>query len=175
MISLARTRLTLQQYETLRIWGPVQSLAKRSPEPQRIKISGHEYQIPPNTFMHPNFQVCHTNPDFWGADNMQWKPERWTRKDANGRESLMDAPDSTLFIGWSTGPRVCPGKKFSQVEYIAVLATILRSYRVKPAQSAGESFDQARKRLTGVLEDCYFMLTVKMKRPNDTGLVLEKR
>lgn len=174
-LSIFENGLTFPQYETLRLWGPVQALIKETLEPRTIKISGREYHVPPGTYMQCNFEACHTSPEFWGVDNMQWKPQRWVRKDKSGRELLAEAPESAAFLGWSFGPRVCPGKKFSQVEFIAVLATMLHSYRVKPAVKAGEGFDEAKGRLIGVLEDVYFTLAVKIKRPDDAALVLERR
>jgi len=125
--------------------------------------------------MQPNFQAVHTDPQYWGEDNLRWKPQRWVRRNLDGREALAAPPDGAEFIAWSYGPRVCPGKKFSQVEYIAVLATILRSYRIRPAVRGAETFDQAKHRLIGVIEDSVFALTVKLRRAEDAGLVLEKR
>jgi len=78
-------------------------------------------------------------------------------------------------MAWSYRPRVCPWKKFSQVEYVAVLATILRSHRIKPAIKGGETFHQVKHRLIRMIEDSVFALVVKLRRAEDTGLVLEER
>jgi cytochrome P450 len=121
-----------------------------------------------------NMSNMHTSPKFWGEDNMQWKPRRWIRKDESGADALVDVAEMT-FVGWSYGPRVCPGKKFSQVEYIAVLATILRGYRIAVALGPGETQDQANARLMGVVQDSFHALVVKMRHPEDAGIVLQKR
>lgn len=41
-------------------------------------------------------------------------------------------PPPIGFYPWSGGPRVCPGQKFAQVEFVAVLACVLRGAKVKP-------------------------------------------
>ena len=158
----------------MRIWGPVQTAIRKNPESRTIKIDGRYYMLPPNMILHVNFQAVHNSPAYWGADSTQWNPQRWIRN-VDGRETLAGAHEGLELIAWACGPRVCPGKKFSQVEFIAVLATILQSYRVRPATKPGESFVQARDRTKGVIEDSIFNLLVKMVRPDDAALVLEKR
>jgi hypothetical protein len=41
---------------------------------------------------------------------------------------------------------VCPGKRFSQVELVAVLAVLLRDWKVKVVPEPGETEEGARKR-----------------------------
>jgi cytochrome P450 len=130
--------------------------------------------LPPNMILLVNFQAVHNSPAYWGADSTQWKPQRWIRN-VSGQETLVGAPEGSEFIAWACGPRICPGKKFSQVEFIAVLATILQSYRIRLATKPGESFVQARDRTIGVMEDSILNLSVRMVRPDDAALVLEKR
>ncbi|KAK5458405.1 hypothetical protein LTS15_004486 [Exophiala xenobiotica] len=48
------------------------------------------------------------------------------------KETLAPPPPGAAYIPWAVGPRVCPGKKFSQVECVTVIAMLLRSYRLKP-------------------------------------------
>ena len=60
---------------------------------------------------------------------------------------------------WYHGPRVCPGKKFSQVEYVAVMATIVSLYRIEPVGD-----------VLGLLSDTWFNVTPEFKRPRDAGV-----
>jgi len=148
---------------------------KTNAEPRILKIAGTEYLIPADTFLHINFPCLHTNPAQWGSDSLQWKPQRWIGTDAEGRETLIGPPDGAPYIAWSAGPRVCPGKKFSQVEFAAGLATILQSWKVKPVAKAGESLAQVRERLVGVVENSKFSLFTKIANPNAAALSLERR
>ncbi|KAG6353424.1 hypothetical protein INS49_005605 [Diaporthe citri] len=52
-----------------------------------------------------------------------------------------------LFFPWSLGARNCPGKKFAQVEFVAVMSYVLRLYRVEAIPLKGESPEDTRKRI----------------------------
>ncbi len=72
---------------------------------------------------------------------------------------------------WIAGPRVCPGKKFSHVEYAAVLSTLLSKFDIKPAKfGAGMTANDASEALHRTVEDVYFNLTPKMKNPGKCGV-----
>jgi hypothetical protein len=88
---------------------------------------------------------------------------------------LKDTPQNTIFVAWSYGPRVCPGKKFSQVEFVAVIACLLQGVRVEPLTQGNESEVEAAARLKRVVEDSYFFLAPKMARGGDAGIRLVKR
>lgn len=48
-----------------------------------------------------------------------------------GKETLAAPPEGAVFVGWVFGARVFPGTKFSQVEFVAVVAHLLLLYRVE--------------------------------------------
>ncbi|KAF2025334.1 hypothetical protein EK21DRAFT_15519, partial [Setomelanomma holmii] len=60
---------------------------------------------------------------------------------------VLSVPESAFFAPWGLGPRVCPGKKFRQVEFVAVLARILAEWRVEIVRNKGEEELEARARL----------------------------
>jgi cytochrome P450 len=60
---------------------------------------------------------------------------------------------ANTFIPWVNGPRVCPGKKFAQVEFVATLAMCLRKHRFHALPEAGETKEQMRKRVLDVARD----------------------
>jgi cytochrome P450 len=88
---------------------------------------------------------------------------------------LEDKPEDTVFVVWSYGPRACPGKKFSQVEFVATIAFLLKRFCVEPAVRGSEKEREANERLKGVVEDSYFFMAPKMARPKDAGVVLVER
>ena len=72
---------------------------------------------------------------------------------------------------WAAGPRVCPGRKFAQVEFVAVIATLFRRHRVRPVPLASETPSQAQARLRDVIEDSAIMaITLQMRRPREVAL-----
>ena len=84
-------------------------------------------------------------------------------------------PDHGGFIGWSTGPRSCPGKKFSQAEFVAVIATLIKDWYIEPLRYREESDEAARKRLHGVINDNFYNMTPKMKNPEKAAITFVKR
>jgi cytochrome P450 len=82
---------------------------------------------------------------------MKWNPYKFISNTEDTEKSLENevlAPDTQEhFLPWATGLRVCPGKKFSQVELVAALATFFRDYTVEPKPSDGESMEKARERI----------------------------
>ena len=144
--------------------------------PQGLLINDRELLVPPNTILSVNINALQTDPKHWGSDTLIWKPQRWITTDASsGLERLADPPKSTVYVPWGVGPRVCPGKKFSQVEFVAVIACLLRGYRLRPARGDDEVEQKARGRLLEVVRNSQFKITPKMRRPEDASIVLERR
>ncbi|KAF8966257.1 cytochrome P450 [Flammula alnicola] len=130
--------------ETLRLHSPV-TMASRTarqdvvlPLSNPIKgLDGQEIQeifIPKNTNIHVGIMACNRNPELWGPDVLEWKPERW----------LEPLPDTLIgahlpgiyshlmtFIG---GGRACIGFKFSQLEMKVVLLLLIESFRFSPTK-----------------------------------------
>lgn len=145
---------------------------------QTLRVQGKEIFVPPGTFTSTNIYGVHSDPRWWGSDSLEWKPQRWIKVDpVTGKESINPTPSGFPFLGWSHGPRICPGKKFSQVEFVAVISTVLRSYKLEPMLIEGkhETARQARDALLEVVNDSMNMLTPKMRRPQDAGVRFVKR
>lgn len=143
-----------------------------------IRIKDKDLFIPQGVFASLNIYGVHSDPRWWGPDSLEWKPQRWIQIDPKtGRESINPTPAGFPFLGWNHGPRICPGKKFSQVEFVAIIATILRSYHVVPMQIQGKhkTPEQARDALLKVVEDSENSITPKMRRPGDAGIIFVKR
>jgi cytochrome P450 len=76
-----------------------------------------------------------------------------------------------MFNPWAAGPRVCPGKKFSQVEFVAVVARLFQKGRVTLKVEAGEKQEEAFKRINDVVADSTLDVTLRMKYPEKVRLV----
>ena len=110
-------------------------------------------------------QSIHLDPAIWGADVAEFKPTRWL--DATG--NVITLAKGT-FLPWSGGPRVCPGMKFSQVEFVAVFATLFRSAKCEPLRKVGETGEQARKRVEDIMANSVTKLTLQVRDPKEVML-----
>ncbi|ETI23747.1 hypothetical protein G647_05553 [Cladophialophora carrionii CBS 160.54] len=164
-------------YETLRLWGPVPNTERWCVgEPTALRVGDKEMLVSPETFVSLNLYAVHCDPRWWGQDTLEWKPQRWIKVDPKtGKETIALPHTGATFVPWSVGPRVCPGKKFSQVEFVAVIATLLKDYRIKPLALGGKTEEQASSALLEVVEDSMNVITPKMRRPEDAGVVLVQR
>ena len=143
--------------------------------PQSLNIDGHDHTIPPHTFVSVNFYGVHFNPSTWGSDVNDFRPSRFIKSPGEPGNETFGVPEKAEFFGWSFGPRACPGKRFSQVEFVAVIARLLKEFEFKPTRKAGESEETARKRLVEVMTDVEFFLSYIPKRPDDAGFVCVRR
>lgn len=79
-------------------------------------------------------------------------------------------PAKGTFIPWSGGPRICPGMKMAQVEFVAVIATLFRSCKAEVVLKEGETDVQARERLETLMGESQPLLTLQMENPEDVVL-----
>lgn len=142
-------RCRAAMHETLRAYGPAPTIARYASNVETLNIAGQEVVIPARTFVSTNFTGCHYDKEVWGKDATAWKPQRWIEV-VDGKEQLKKSPE---LLAWSVGPRICPGKKFSQVEFTAVMDMVLREYRL-----------EASPGLQDALEDFEWQVTPKVKR-----------
>src|SRR5271156_6880238 len=122
-----------------------------------------------------NNAALHSNPRTWGDDALIFRPTRWLTDDSTISQSSPILMPRGTFLPWSVGPRVCPGQKMSQVEFVAVFVTLFRRCRVEPALSGGESMEEARQRLIEITKDSQPRLTLQMNRPRDVILKWTRR
>lgn len=73
-----------------------------------------------------NSWACHTSATHF-EDPKRWDPRRWIDA-VDGR--LVHPTADCAFYAWGAGPRICPGMKFAQVEFCAVMSCVLRKVRV---------------------------------------------
>jgi hypothetical protein len=78
---------------------------------------------------------------------------------------------------WAWGQRVCPGKRFSQVELVAVLAALFRDWRVEVVPEEGEGSKQAQQRAwqSSLKVDHQGHMLHEMVSPQAVGLRWVKR
>ncbi|KAI9752696.1 MAG: hypothetical protein M4579_005534 [Chaenotheca gracillima] len=174
---LKRTLAAL--FETLRLYGPVSFIPKTTVEARTISIEGKDYWIPPDTELTVNCTAIHSLPRYWGSDSLVWRPSRFidsTESKATGDPSLERflTPEKGRFVAWSDGGRICPGKKFAQVEFVAVISKLLSGHRVSGVPSPGEEVEATQARIRREVEDSLLYVTLQMRNPHTIPLRWEK-
>lgn len=164
-------------HETLRLASPAPLLVRSPSMPQELPITTVNGEatvvVNPGTLVGGHLYGAHLSPR-WGPDAKTFNPKRFVSTSPTGEESLV-IPEGTVYGPWLTGPRVCPGKKFSQVEFVAVVAQILSQYRIEVQQQVGESGVSARLRAISVLDEKYFNISTHLRRPENAGIRLVRR
>lgn len=165
--------------ETLRLYSPVTAIPKYTNDrAQSLKVNGKEVVIPADTILLLSLVAMHTQPRYWGEDSLVWRPSRWIvsskySSDDNNLgidcEDIME-PQSGTYFPWSSGARNCPGQKFAQVEYVAVIFTLFRSHRVQAILKDGETEEKARQRIARIAADIELGLTLHCRKPDQALL-----
>ncbi|OAL01201.1 cytochrome P450 [Phaeosphaeriaceae sp. SRC1lsM3a] len=166
-------------YETVRLYGvppPWRDVACK--DPQILLTSAKQgsdgaptyLPVPANTQVSLNVFACHTAPENF-VDAEKWEPSRWIQREKE--EQLVTG--NKAFFGWGTGPRVCPGQKFAQVEFVAVLATLLMKYKVVPAAKEEVSEDIARDEMQKLIAGSTARMVVNLSEPEKLWIKLVKR
>ncbi|KAF1850415.1 cytochrome P450 [Cucurbitaria berberidis CBS 394.84] len=128
---------------------------------RRLQVGDRSILIPANTNTSPSILAVHTHPQHW-SNQLEWRPLRWITVNNNHEESLITPPRDTYFP-WSDGPQNCPGVKFSQVEFAAVLALLMRNHQLTIVRQSGETEQQARRRVLAVVNDCDMQILLRMR------------
>ncbi|KAI8634022.1 cytochrome P450 [Xylariaceae sp. FL1651] len=160
--------------ETVRLYTPVPVAKWTESRAQVLRVGDKTFTVPPDTMVIPSYAALHTHPKWWGPDPLTWRPSRWIREHQTIEELI--SPQRGTFIAWSEGERSCPGKKFSQVEFVAAMAGLFRDWRVVPELMHGERSEDARTRLLKLIEsDSAQVLLLQMLHPERAPLSWIKR
>lgn len=81
--------------------------------------------IPRGTIINIPVNTMQLDPEVWGADALEFKPERWLKM---GNEKVVKRD----IIAFSAGPRICPGRHFAVIEMKALTAILLRQFALSP-------------------------------------------
>lgn len=171
-------------YETLRLYTPVPtSKIVDGQVTQSLVIGDKTIVLPPKTMIVPSYASIQTDPKYWGDDSLAWRPSRFVKSPerTEASPSTLDAeefvvPKRGTFLSWSGGVRDCVGRKFSQVEFVAVMASLFRDWKVNPALADGETPEAARKRIhTQIETDTGPVLPLQMLHPETLPLVWSRR
>lgn len=145
---------------------------------QSLTVRDRTHVLPPHTGVNINVEALHTDPQVWGKDALEWRPSRWLKLAGKTTEQLSSVgeetfiePEAGTYIPWSDGPRACVGRKFAQVEFVAVLAVLFHGYRVKAVLEDGESEAKGKEMLYRMAdESAISFITLQMQQPRARAL-----
>lgn len=158
--------LTPSQLEILRLFPPALHSTRAVLEPQQLVDSNGTHLLTPPMDVYISQSSVHLDPAIWGPNVMEFKPSRWI----DGSGQIITPPKGT-FLPWSGGPRICPGMKMSQVEFVAIMATLFRSANCEPLPTAGlDKPEELRQRLRQLLQDSIAGLTLQVRDPQAVQL-----
>lgn len=145
--SLSGLLVNNMQYEVMRIFPIVPTLARVAFEPQQL--SG--YTLPGKTSYITNTPAIHYDPSVWPSPEII-EPRRWLVADPhsfdpckpltaaqeteirNGTTAIPGNRKGT-FLTFGEGPRACLGCSFARVEYVSLISRLLRRHRLEIADN----------------------------------------
>lgn len=107
--------------ETLRLYSPVVNITRQT----RCQTRLGKYEIPANVQLNVPPLAIHRNPDIWGQDAHVFKPERFSE----GLAKASKGDNTSAFLPFGFGPRICVGLNFASNEAKIALSMILQRFK----------------------------------------------
>lgn len=172
-------RVLALMHETLRLFTPLVHISKQTATPQTIETSKGKFWLPANTTVFINSTALHIDPAVWrnlnladkeepsDEDEHTFRPSRWMNP--SGSQQLLFQPPKGTYVPWSSGPRVCPGQKFAQVEFVTVFLILLQRHKIEAVPLENESRADMERRLDTRMKDSMSILTLQMNNVYDVS------
>jgi cytochrome P450 len=130
--------------------------------------------VPPGSGVTGDVVSVQRNPLYWGPDSQEFCISRWlmppsyvappnTTNESAAHPNLL-CPVKCSFFAFSGGFRACLGKKFAQVEFCTLLATLLKDHSVELVQENRLTWEKARAQTTKDLDNRVTGLAMRMRK-----------
>ncbi|KAI4306988.1 hypothetical protein L6164_030222 [Bauhinia variegata] len=110
--------LNMVIHEVLRLYPPAAFVSREAYEDTQIG----NLKVPKGVCLWTLIPTLHRDPDIWGPDANEFKPERFSE----GVSKACKFPQT--YAPFGLGPRLCLGKNFAMVELKVVLAIIISNF-----------------------------------------------
>ena len=108
-------------HEVLRLYSPAYFTSRITE--QEVKLQ--RFSLPEGVVITIPMLLVHHDPDLWGDDVKQFKPERFINGVASATKGRLS------FLPFSSGPRTCIGQNFSILQAKLFVAMILQRFSVE--------------------------------------------
>ena len=112
-------------HEVLRLYSPAYFTCRVTK--QEVKLD--KFSLPEGVVVTIPMLLVHHDPDLWGDDVKQFKPERFVNGVASATKGRLS------FLPFSSGPRTCIGQNFSMLQAKLFVAKVLQRFSVELSPS----------------------------------------
>ena len=110
-----------------------------------------------------------------------WRPSRWIQLDGSDlsntettlKHKTLIVPPKGSFIACSEGIRNCPGKKISEMEFVASMVEPFRDWQVDPVPEGSETSEMGRTRVMEMVTGQVLLL--HLLHPERAALTWKRR
>ncbi|KZP14957.1 cytochrome P450 [Athelia psychrophila] len=124
--------------ETVRLYAPVPFVERTANKDTVLPFSQpivgidgidiHEITIPKGTIVTVAIMRANRDPDIWGDDMQEWKPERWLTSSPDKVANVHFPGVYSNMMSFGGGNRGCIGFKFSLLEMKTLMSVLLESF-----------------------------------------------
>lgn len=113
-------------HEALRLYTPAGTIIRIAREDTKLG----NMTIPKGVYLLLHILLLHHDPEYWGEDAKEFKPERFA-----GGVTKAAKGDQHSYFPFSWGPRICLGQNFVMTEARMTIAMILQRFSFEIAPS----------------------------------------
>ncbi|KAM0231879.1 hypothetical protein ACHAPO_008175 [Fusarium lateritium] len=97
--------------------------------PRKVPTGGlhlHNYYFPPDTTVGCNPVALHRNPEIFGFDCDEFKPDRWLTTDPDAARNM-----ERVSLSWGGGARTCPGRHLAELVVFKVVPALVKEFKIE--------------------------------------------
>ncbi|KAG6041255.1 hypothetical protein E4U41_005296 [Claviceps citrina] len=116
-------------FESIRLFPPIGQLINRQVS-QPVWLGGDIF-VPAGTYVGYNCYSTNRDPDAWGPDSNEFRPQRWGHGCQDIQKEYRRRRSRAEFISFHGGQRACLGERFALLQLKATLYVLVKGLRWK--------------------------------------------